>query len=99
MPIFGIVSTIAGVFGISPFRLIMYASLIVAVVGGGLWVRHHYVSLGYHKALSDVKKQDDRAAAAADAVGQKAQACDNTNGYWDVITQNCKLGDAEEKAK
>ena len=90
-----ILLSIASLLGISPLRLIIYAVAIVAVVAGALTIRHHYVSLGYHKAIADVKKQDDRAVAAATEVERKAAKCDDTNGYWDVITQNCKLG--EEK--
>lgn len=83
--------------GLAPLaaKAIVYA-VIAAIVGGALLgIRQHYVNLGWHKAISAVKKQDDRAAAAADRVIDNAKKCDESNGYWDVITQNCKLG--EEK--
>lgn len=91
MPGIGIVFAVANFFGISVFRLVMYASIIAAIVGGAIAVRHHYVAIGYHKAISDVKKQDDRAVDAANEVEKRAAKCDETSGYWDVITQNCKL--------
>lgn len=94
-----IILTICSFLGINPLRLLIYASLFIAVMGGALWVRHHYVALGYHKAIADVKKQDDRAVAAADRVEQKAAKCDETSGFWDVITQNCKLQDTTEEKK
>jgi len=94
-----IILAIASFFGISPLRLIIYAVAIVAVIVGGLTIRQHYVNLGYHKAIADVKKQDDRAVAAADKVEAKAAKCDETSGYWDVITQNCRLQDTAEEKK
>lgn len=89
-----LILTVAGWFGISPFRLIMYAAIVVAVTTGALAIRHHYVALGYSKAIAAVKKQDDRAKSAAEKVETKAAVCSDTNGYWDVITQGCKLDDA-----
>ena len=92
MPL-AIINAIAGMFGISVFRLAMYAALFVAIVSGALTIRHHYVALGYHKALSDVKKQDDRAADVAAKVEKKTAVCTDQNGYWDVISQRCILED------
>jgi hypothetical protein len=82
---------IANLFGISIFRVVAYGAIIVAVIGGGIAIRQHYVNVGWHKAIAAVKKQDDRAVEAADKVNEMAAKCDETNGYWDVITQNCKL--------
>ena len=90
-----IILTIAGWFGINPIRLIAYVVLAVAVIIGALTIRQHYINKGYASALAAVKKQDDRAVAAASKVEQKAATCSDANGYWDVITQNCKLEDAE----
>ncbi len=90
-----LILTIAGWFGINPFRLIMYAGIIIAVVTGALVIRQHYVNLGYSKAIAAVKKQDDRAVSAAEKVEQKAAVCSETNGFWDVISQGCKLEDAK----
>lgn len=59
--------------------------------GVRLTIRHHYVSLGYHKALADVKKQDDRAVEAATKVEKKTAVCTDQNGYWDVLSQRCIL--------
>lgn len=86
--------TIAGWFGISVFRLIAYAAIAATVAGGAIVVRQHYINKGYASAISAVKKQDDRAKAAAETVETKAAVCSDTNGYWDVITQGCKLDDA-----
>lgn len=90
-----ILMIIANVFGISVFRLLMYGAILAVIVSGALTIRHHYVKIGYTKAIADVKKQDDRAVDAANKVEETAKACDDTNGYWDVITQNCKLGEAK----
>jgi hypothetical protein len=82
---------IAGLFGISVLRLVIYAACVVAVIATGLTIRQHYVHLGFAKAIAAVKKQDDRAVAAAEKVEQKAAVCTETNGFWDVVTQGCKL--------
>ena len=92
MPMLAI-TAIANFFGISVLRLAMYAAIVAAVVTGALVIRHHYVSLGYHKALADVKKQDDRAVEAATKVEKKTAVCTDQNGYWDVLSQRCILED------
>ncbi len=94
-----IILFIANLFGISIFRLIMYAGIFVAVVAGAVTIRQHYVNLGYKHAIADVKKQDNVAVDAANKVEQKASKCDETSGFWDVVTQNCRLQDSliEEK--
>lgn len=84
---------VANLFGISVLRLVIYAICIVAVVVAGLMIRQHYVDLGYAKAIAAVKKQDDRAVATADAVQKRANDC-AANSYWDILTQACKLEDA-----
>lgn len=85
---------IAGFFGISVLRLALYAACVAAIIAAGLTIRQHYVNLGYKKAIEAVKKQDDRAAAAADRVQQKADECTGAS-WWDVISQSCKLEDAK----
>ena len=86
---------IAGFFGISVLRLGIYAACVALVLGAGVTIRQHYINKGYHSAIAAVKKQDDRAVAAANKVEEKTAACTEANGYWDVISQNCKLEDAE----
>ena len=89
MPAF--IIAIAGCFGISPLRVIVYGALIMSVVIGAATIRHHYIQLGWNKAITAVKKQDDRAKAAADAVDKQASEC-AANSYWDVIAQSCRAG-------
>ena len=86
---------IANFFGISVFRLAAYAVIVVAVIITGVTLRNHYVNKGWNNAIAAVKKQDDRAVHAAEKVQEKAAKCDETNGYWDVVTQNCRLEDAK----
>jgi hypothetical protein len=84
-----LILTVAGWFGISPFRLIAYAAIVAAVIVGAITIRQHYINLGYHNAIVAVKKQDDKAKAAAEKVERKANECAADN-YWDVISQSCK---------
>jgi hypothetical protein len=89
-----VIATVAALFGISSFRLIAYAVLVVGALAGALTIRQHYIDKGYSSALAAVKKQDDKARAAAETVERKATVCTADNGYWDVVTQGCKLEDA-----
>lgn len=78
-------------------KAIVYG-VIAAVIGGALLgIRQHYVNKGWNKAIEAVKKQDDRAVAAADRVMEKTTKCDETSGFWDVITQDCRLQEEETK--
>jgi hypothetical protein len=88
-------ATVAEFFGISVLRLGIYAGCIALAFGGAVTIRQHYINKGYHSAIEAVKKQDDRAVAAANKVEEKTSACTENNGYWDVLTQACKLEDAE----
>lgn len=94
MPI-AILTFIANLFGISVLRLAIYAGVVVAVVVAGFTIRQHYINKGYKSAIAAVKKQDDRAVEVASKVEQKATVCTEQSGYWDVITQGCKLEGAE----
>ena len=86
-----LVALLAPRFGALIANVIVYGVIAVIISGTLLGIRHHYVKLGYDKAIAAVKKQDDRAVAAADKVQKTTDQCTETNGYWDVITQNCKL--------
>jgi hypothetical protein len=86
---------IANLLGISVSRLVVYAGIALAIVVGALTIRQHYINKGYASAIAAVKKQDDKAVAAANKVEKKAAVCTETSGYWDVISQSCKLEDAE----
>jgi hypothetical protein len=87
-----IILWVASFFGISVFRLAIYAGCIVAVIGAGIAIRQHYVNLGYAKAIAAVKKQDQSAVEAADKVQRRADECIGES-WFDVITQTCKTGD------
>lgn len=89
-----IVLLVANFFGISVFRLAIYAACIVAVIIAGFTIRQHFVNEGYKHAIAAVKKQDDRAVAAADKVQQRADECSG-NSWFDVVSQACKLEDAK----
>ncbi|BEV44757.1 hypothetical protein [Afipia carboxidovorans] len=86
---------VANLFGVSVFRLLVYAGLVLAIIVGALTIRQHYINKGYQAALVAVKKQDNIAIDAARKVEKKAAVCTETNGWWDVVSQSCKLEDAE----
>ena len=92
-----VIIMIANMFGISAFRLIMYAVCVVAVIGALLVVRQHYVNEGWRKHAAAVEKQDNRAVEANRRVEEQADKCSNDNGFWDVVTQGCKLQEEESK--
>lgn len=86
---------IANFFGISVFRLVAYFSIVLAITVGAATLRQHYVNLGWNKHRAAVERQDARAVAASKQVEVKTEACSEKNGFWDVITQGCKLEDVE----
>lgn len=88
-------ATIAEFFGISVLRLAIYAGCIALALGGAVTIRQHYINKGWYAHAAKIEKQDNIAVDAARKVEQKTTACSDANGYWDVITQNCKLEDAK----
>lgn len=86
-----IILTVAGWFGINPLRLIIYAALAVSVAVGAITIRQHYINKGWYAHKAAVEKQDDSAVAASVKVEKKTAVCTDANGYWDVLTQGCKL--------
>ena len=91
----GFITVIASALGLHPLRLILYGAVALAAITGVLTIRQHYINKGYAGAIAAVKKQDDRAMAAAEKVERKTAVCTEANGYWDVITQDCKLEDEQ----
>lgn len=92
-----IILTICSFLGINPLRLAIYAAVFVAVVIGALTIRQHYVNEGWRKHAAAVEKQDGRAIETNREVEKMANKCSDTNGFWDVITQGCKLQEEEKK--
>ncbi|BEV44430.1 hypothetical protein [Afipia carboxidovorans] len=88
-----VLAFVASLFGVSVARLLLYAGLVLAIIVGALTIREHYINKGYQAALVAVKKQDNIAIDAARKVERKASACTEANGYWDVVSQGCRLGD------
>lgn len=83
------IGTVLGFLGLSPLRAIAYGAIVAAVLVAGLTIRQHYINLGWNKAITAVKKQDERAKDAAEQVERKANEC-SENSYWDVISASCK---------
>jgi NhaP-type Na+/H+ or K+/H+ antiporter len=85
---------IANLFGISVFRLAIYASCIVAVIAAGVTIRQHYIDVGWYKHKAAVEKQDSRSIEASKQIEERAQKC-AADSFWDVVTNGCKLEDAQ----
>lgn len=88
-----VVLFIANLFGISVFRLAVYAGIFVAVITAGLTIRQHYINVGWYKHQAKVERQDNAAVAASKRVEEKTNVCTDQTGFWDVISQSCKLED------
>lgn len=72
-------------------KAIVYGVIAVLIGSTLLGIRQHYINKGWKNAIAAVKKQDDKAVGAANRVEQQTAKCDDTNGFWDVITQDCRL--------
>lgn len=92
MPAF--IVAIGTLLGISPLRVIAYFIVIVLVVGGALTIRQHYIDVGWHKHAAKIEKQDNAAIAVDKRVESDLKKCTDSNGFWDVITQDCMTQDA-----
>lgn len=88
---------VANLLGISVFRLVAYAAAVIAVIVALGVVRQHYVNVGWRSHAAAVERQDNRAIATNKAVEKKADNCSENNGFWDVITQGCKLQEEGNK--
>lgn len=79
-------------------KLIVYGVVTVLIGGTLLTIRQHYVNEGWRKHAAAVERQDNRAIETNKRVDERANKCSDDNGFWDVITQNCKLQeDGESK--
>lgn len=76
-------------------KAIVYGVITMIIGGTLLTIRQHYVNLGWKQHKVAVERQDNRAVEASKRVEEKTDKCSETNGFWDVITQGCKL--QEEK--
>ena len=92
-----LIAFLAGRIGLSEFivRILLWTLLILAVGVALLIVRQHLINVGWNAHAAKIQKQDDRAVAASKEVERQTIICSDKNGYWDVITQNCKLEDAQ----
>lgn len=88
-----LITLLAGRVGTLAANAIVYG-LIALIIGGTLLgIRQHYVNEGWRNHAAAVAKQDARAVETNRQVEATAQRCTDDSGFWDVITQSCKLQD------
>jgi hypothetical protein len=92
-----LVALLAPRFGALVANLIVYGVLAAVIGGTLLGIRQHYVNEGWRKHKAAVERQDNIAIDASKKVEERTQRCSDENGFWDVITQNCKLQEEEKK--
>lgn len=90
-----VILAICSFLGINPLRLAIYVAVFIAIVIGALTIRQHYINIGWRNHAAAVQKQDNRAIETNKKVEETANKCSETNGFWDVVTQNCKLQEEE----
>jgi len=66
-----------------------YLVLAVAIGGGFLWVRQHYIDLGYQKALHAIAAQDQAAVKEAKHASGTVADCFASGGTWDIANVVC----------
>lgn len=89
MPAFLLV--LAGWFGISPLRLIIYGAAAISVVVGAVSIRQHYINRGWDSAIHAIEKQNSVAADAARRAQRSVDQCYDEGGTWSTITGTCTL--------
>ena len=83
---------IAGMLGISPLRLIIYAALAVSALAFvGTWTVHQR-NVGYRHAITDVRAANQKATGQADQGSQDVNACFERGGDWDRTNGRCAEG-------
>lgn len=87
-----IVALLAPKVGELAAKAIVYGIIVLVIVGALAGIRQHYVNLGWNKHAEAVARQDNRAVETNKRVEEQTQKCSDANGYWDVITQGCKIG-------
>lgn len=73
-------------------KIIEYGLILVAVFGLYLYVKQHYETLGYNKAISEINQTNKRASDAAETARSKVEDCNTTGGDWDVSVGVCNHG-------
>lgn len=64
--------------------------IIAALVGGGwLWLRTHYIDIGYQKALHAIAAQDQKAVAASKIAKSTVADCFAKGNQWNVENGSC----------
>lgn len=77
-------------------KAIVYGVLTAIVGGALLGIRQHYINKGWNSHKAAVERQDNRAVDASKEVQKKTDQCTETSGFWDVISQGCKLQEEEK---
>lgn len=88
-----LVTLLAGRVGSLAANAIVYGVVVLIIGGTLLGIRQHYVNEGWRKHAAAVEKQDGRAIETNRRVEATTQKCTDDSGFWDVITQSCKLQD------
>lgn len=88
-----LISLLAGRVGSLAASAIVYGGVVLVVGSTLLGIRQHYVNEGWRNHAAAVAKQDARAVETNRQVEANAKKCTDDSGFWDVITQSCKLQD------
>jgi hypothetical protein len=72
------------------FRIILYGSIAAALGGGFLYLKYHYESIGYQRAIAEMIAQDKEAGDAARAGIKNVDDCDASHDIWDATRGVCE---------
>lgn len=73
-------------------RLLPYLVIALSVGSGYLWVKQHYETIGYNKAINAIAAQDKEAEDAAKAARDRRHACVDSGWVWSQTTGKCSRG-------
>ncbi|WP_448953087.1 hypothetical protein [Labrys neptuniae] len=72
-----------------PFRAWLYIGLIVAALGGFLFLRQHFINQGAADATAKIERANDANVSKANQAEQDARRCFALGGQRDASTGLC----------
>ena len=75
-------TTLLGLVGLSPVKLIVGGLILVGVVSWMVYERHHLIAQGYANAIADIKAANEKSNEAASKGQSDVEDCYIGGGTW-----------------
>ena len=82
-------TTLLGLVGLSPVKLIVGGLILVGVVSWMVYERHHLIAQGYANAIADIKAANEKSNEAASKGQAAVEMCYTSGGVWNRENGSC----------